>query len=576
MTPRILAEQTLSPGSPVTIAGGVWQIAGGIGIFLLGMILVTEGVKAFAGESLRKALVRFTGSPWRAFLSGAIATLAVQSSSATTLTVIGFVSAGLLTFSQAVGVVIGASLGTTGTGWLVSVLGLKFSIGHYALPVVAIGALLRLLGRGSWHLIGLPLAGFGLIFVGIDTLQQGMSAAANVMSFADWPSAGVIGVVAWVLVGILMTVITQSSSAAIATVLTALHTGSLRFEQAAALVIGASVGTTVTSLLASLGANVSARRTALAHVIFNGSAGGLALLLFPLLMRGIAWAQQHLGLPPGAISLSLFHSCFIGLAAAIYLPLIGPFSRRIEKLLPESESPLVRHLDASVLTLPEVALEASRRALCDTAAELFDAARRRLIWGNRGYHDSGLQQFNDAIRQIETFLRKVRYSPSESRPLSQTHVGQIHTIDHLLRFEQQLQPPRSQVDKLDDPMVQAAKGQAVALLELASRGLRGEAEPGWPDEVRHRSLELAESRRTDRPRLLQPATLAVWEPDQVLGPLDTIRWLDRLGYHAWRVTHHLSGGEVRADGTNDPLSSDSAGPTVRDAPDEPIPATPPR
>lgn len=180
MTPRIIAEQTLAPESPASIVGGVWQIAGGIGIFLLGMVLVTEGAKAFAGESLRKALVRFTGSPWRAFLSGAIATLAVQSSSATTLTVIGFVSAGLLTFSQAVGVVIGASLGTTGTGWLVSVLGLKFSIGHYALPVIAIGALLRLLGRGSWHLIGLPLAGFGLIFVGIDMLQQGKIGRAHV------------------------------------------------------------------------------------------------------------------------------------------------------------------------------------------------------------------------------------------------------------------------------------------------------------------------------------------------------------------------------------------------------------
>jgi phosphate:Na+ symporter len=125
----------------------IFKLLGGIGLFLLGMVLLTDGLKAFAGDALRRALVRFTGTPFKAFGSGALVTLMVQSSSATTVTVIGFVSAGLLTFPQAVGVVFGASLGTTGTGWIVSVLGLKVILGFYALPLVGIGAFMKLLAH---------------------------------------------------------------------------------------------------------------------------------------------------------------------------------------------------------------------------------------------------------------------------------------------------------------------------------------------------------------------------------------------------------------------------------------------
>ena len=173
----------------------IFKLVGGIGLFLLGMVLLTDGLKAFAGESLRRALVRFTGTPLKAFGAGALVTALVQSSSATTVTVIGFVSAGLLTFPQAVGVVMGASLGTTGTGWIVAVLGLKISLGFYALP-------------GLW------------------------------------------GHVLAMVIGMVMTVIMQSSSAAVATTLTALHTGTVNFEQAASLVIGAALSSRQNALAA--------------------------------------------------------------------------------------------------------------------------------------------------------------------------------------------------------------------------------------------------------------------------------------------------------------------------------------
>ncbi len=517
------------------------QIAGGIGLFLLGMILMTDGIKSLAGETLRQALLRLAGHPLRAFASGMVVTMVVQSSSATTVTVIGFVSAGLLSFSQAVGVVIGASLGTTGTSWLVSVVGLKFSLGAYALPLITSGALLRLLGRGAWPAVGLPIAGFGLILVGIETLQTGMSGLTDDFQISGRPAGNLFDHLVLMFVGVLLTFVTQSSSAAMATILTALHTDSINFDQAALLVIGASIGTTITSVLAAIGGNVSAKRTALAHVVFNLTAGLIAVVALPWFLDLIGWAQQRWGLPTGAISLAAFHTAFIGLGVVIFLPLLKPFSDAIERLLPETDTPLIRHLDDTVLSVPEVALEATRRALQETAAELFDATRRRLSWGNRGYHESGLAQVREALRKVQRFLSRIHHIPTD-RPMSRSHVAQIHVLDHLLRLESSLQPPRAQLESLSDPRLKAVVSQTVELLRLAAAGLRDEEQQDdWPVNVERAAKDLAEMRKHDRPLVLQATALGEWDPEHSLTLLDAIRWLDRLGYHTWRICHYLQG-----------------------------------
>ena len=353
----------------------LFKLVGGIGLFLLGMVLLTDGLKAFAGDALRRWLIRFTGTPARAFASGALVTAMVQSSSATTVTVIGFVSAGLLTFPQAVGVVFGASLGTTGTGWIVSVLGLKVSGGFYALPLVGLGAFLKLLAHGRGRSLGLALAGFGLLFIGIETLQDAMRGLSGRFDLARLPASGLWGHLLVMAIGMIMTVIMQSSSAAVATTLTALHAGAINFEQAASLVIGAAVGTTVTGALAAIGGSVPAKRTALAHVSFNLATGCIAVVLLPLFLWAIGLAQRHAGLEAGAMSLAAFHTLFIAVGVAIFLPFVHRFSRAIERLLPDRGPALTRHLDDTVLQTPAVALEATRRALRETAAETFRALR---------------------------------------------------------------------------------------------------------------------------------------------------------------------------------------------------------
>jgi len=516
----------------------IFQLLGGIGLFLLGMVLLTDGLKAFAGEALRQALVRFTGTPLKAFGSGTLVTLMVQSSSATTVTLIGFVSAGLLTFPQAVGVVFGASLGTTGTGWIVSILGLKVSLGAYALPLVGIGAFLKLLARGRWQSFGLALAGFGLIFVGIETLQQGMQQLSGRFDPASLPSGGLTGHLLAMLIGIAMTVIMQSSSAAVATTLTALHTATINFEQAASLVIGAAVGTTITGVLAAIGGTTSAKRTALAHVIFNLATGLIALLLLPLLLWSLAAAQIHLGLEPGATSLAAFHTTFIALGVLVFLPFVNGFSRWIEHLLPERGPHLTRHLDDTLLHSPAVALEATQRALRETACELFDALAHTLRADAGNRDDSRHNRIADALERTQQFFSRIP-PVVESEPLAQQRVAQMHVMDHLLRLEARLRPPPGVHRLLADTRLQPVVARARIALDLGIAGLRGSAPADWLDTLGRQSQDLAALRLRERPAVLGRTASGASDPAHTLDVLDTMRWLERVGHHTWRICNYL-------------------------------------
>jgi len=513
----------------------IFQLLGGIGLFLLGMVMLTDGLKAFAGEALRRALVRFTGTPAKAFSSGALVTLAVQSSSATTVTVIGFVSAGLLTFPQAVGVVMGASLGTTGTGWIVSILGLKISLGFYALPLVGIGALCQLLLRGRGRPLGIALAGFGLIFIGIDTLQQGMGALSSYVPLSQLPAQGLLGHLAAMLIGIVMTVLMQSSSAAVATTLTALHVGAINFEQASSLVIGAAVGTTVTGALAAIGGSVPAKRTALAHVLFNSATGLIAVVLLPVFLIGISWAQEHLGLDPGATSLAAFHTAFIALGVVIFLPFVDRFCAWIERLLPDRGPVLTAHLDDSLLLSPAVALEATQRALKATAREVISSLQGVIGQPAGALRSDGV---GPAIERIQSFFARIP-PINDTAPISVNRVAQIHSIDHLSRLHNRLTPSATLRRFVADPRLAHATDLARTILSTAHAGLGSEPPEQWLPEVEQGARRLADLRRDGRATVLEQTAQGVWTPAEALEVLDTVRWLDRIGYHTARLSHHL-------------------------------------
>ena len=279
------------------------SILGGVGLFLLGMAVMTDGLKALAGSALRGVLAKAAATPMRGTIWGAIITLLVQSSSATTMTTIGLVSAGLLTFPQGLSLVFGANIGTTGTGWLVALLGVRISLTAAALPIVFVGALLKLVGRDRWAGAGSAIAGFALILVGLTTLQQGMGGLAEQLNPADLPSvigeagvawwSGILGVLVLVLAGILMTTVMQSSTAAIAVTLSALYAGAVGLDQAVALVIGQNIGTATSSAMAAVGASSTAKRLAVAYIAFKLVAAVMALLLFLPIVRLMTRASAN-------------------------------------------------------------------------------------------------------------------------------------------------------------------------------------------------------------------------------------------------------------------------------------------
>jgi phosphate:Na+ symporter len=516
----------------------LFQLLGGIGLFLMGMILLTDGLKAFAGEALRKTLIRFTGSPLKALGSGALLTAVVQSSSATTVTVIGFVSAGLLTFSQSVGVVIGASLGTTTTGWVVAVLGLKVSIGYYALPLVGVGAFLRLLARGRWKSFGWSVAGFGFIFIGIETLQTGMTGLAGYINVANLPQTGLISHFLAMVIGIVMTIVMQSSSAAVATTLTALHTGTINFEQSASLLIGSAIGTTVTGAIAAIGGSVSAKRTALAHVTFNLATGLIAILLLPLLLWVIRLAQFHLSLDPGAVSLAAFHTVFILVGVVIFFPFLDRFARTIERWLPEVEMGALRHLDNTVLNMPAVALEVTRRALSEVGCEVFRCLAQ-LSQTHSAIGQSELTKLEMSIDRIQTFFASIPTDGGES-PISELRVSQVHSLEHLNRLLGRLSPTEATKKMLSHDRLKEGLGLCQEILRLGESGLIANANDEWLVKMEQAVARLGEIRDQERRGILKEVARGERELALTLQVIDALRWLERVGYHSWRVSYYLA------------------------------------
>lgn len=335
-------------------------LVGGLGLFLLGMGMMTDGLKLAAGPALHNILSQATRTRWHALGSGALITAMVQSSTAVGVAAIGFVNAGLLGLAPAVWVVFGANVGTTMTSWIVALVGLKFSVETLALPLVGLGALMRLTGdhqrRGA---IGTALAGFGLLFMGIGLLQQAFVGLGDQISLPQGTDA--LSVLAQLGIGLLMTVLMQSSSAAMTITLAAAQSGLIGPQGAAAVVIGANIGSAVTTALAGIGATPNARRTAAAHVLFNLLTGVVALMLLPWLIAALSAVREALELPPDpATTLALFHTIFNLLGVLLMWPLADHLTRWLLQRFRarEEDEAQPRFLDNNVLAVPTLALDA--------------------------------------------------------------------------------------------------------------------------------------------------------------------------------------------------------------------------
>lgn len=359
------------------------SLAGGLGLFIIGMSMMTDGLKIAAGGALRTLLERWTRSAPRGLAAGILITAIVQSSTAVTVATVGFVNAGLLTLSQAVWVIFGTNVGTTTTGWLVALVGVKLDVGALALPLVGLGAALRLAAgvRTGPAGMGQALAGFGLFFLGITVLQQGFAGLTGLVPALDADAAGWREILIFLALGFVLTQLTQSSSAAVAITLTASAGGAIPLVLAAAAVIGTNVGTTTTALVAAIGATAPARRVASAHILFNLMTGAVALAFLQPLSATAAALVRMAGLAADVpAQLAVFHTLFNVLGVVLMVPLGRPLVAFLQTRFVSQTERLARprHLDDTVLAMPALALRALVLETERLAREVFGLVSARL------------------------------------------------------------------------------------------------------------------------------------------------------------------------------------------------------
>ena len=371
------------PSFFVLLAYGFWvspdfnEIAAGVAIFLLGMLALEEGFKAFTGGVLEKLLRRTTDKLWKSLCFGVVSTSVMQSSSLVSVITISFLSAGLISLTAGVGIIFGANLGTTTGAWLVAAFGLKLNISAYAMPMLVFGVILIFQKARHMKGYGYILAGLGALFLGIHHMKEGFEAFKDSFDLTAYAVGGYPGVLIFALLGVLATVVMQSSHATLVLIITGLAAQQITYENALALAIGANIGTTITAIIGSLSANVDGRRLAGAHLIFNVVTAAVAIGFIYQLTGLVDTVAAWIGIAPDnyTLKLAVFHSIFNGLGIVLMLPMIDPMVRFLTRTLkPRARTTAeARYLNAANRGLPDTAIEAARKEtlrLYDQASEV--------------------------------------------------------------------------------------------------------------------------------------------------------------------------------------------------------------
>ena len=315
-----------------TVSKEAQIVLGGVALFFLGMMLLEDGMKSFAGGTLEVILKKTTNTTSKALATGFLTTALVQSSSLVSLIAISFLSAGLIKLAAGIGIIFGANIGTTATAWLVSFFGLKLKISGYALAMATIGMVFSFTKSQSAKGIGNILVGLALLLLAIGFMKEGFESIKDSIDLSVYAVGGLKGLVIFTLIGIFATVVMQSSSATMALILTALATGQITYENSLALAIGANIGTTVTAILGAITSNASGKRLAVAHLIFNIVTGAIAIIFIHQLARLVDIGSAFLGFTDLAMKLSLFHTIFNLIGVIVMTPLIGRMVVKLETM----------------------------------------------------------------------------------------------------------------------------------------------------------------------------------------------------------------------------------------------------
>jgi len=357
------------------------EIAAGIAVFLFGMLSLERGFASFSGGTLERLLSVATNKTWKSMIFGIVSTALMQSSTLVSLLTISFVSAQMISLAAGIGVVLGTNLGTTSGAWLIAGLGFRVDISAWALPLLSFGMVMLLMREGRLKGIGHVLFGIGLLFLGIHYIQSGFGAFQNDFDLLRFGMDGLVGLLLFIVIGMVVTVIVQSSHATLLLIIASLAAGQVSFENALALAIGANLGTTVTAFIASLTAHASGKRLAVAHLGFNLATGLIAVLLIDVLVLAVDRGGDLIGLADDdlLLRLALFHTLFNLLGVALFAPWVGAYARMLERYVRLDEGRTVKpqFLHESGKKLPLVAVAAVR----NETFHLYDNAFDLLVHG---------------------------------------------------------------------------------------------------------------------------------------------------------------------------------------------------
>ncbi len=393
-------------------------LIGSIGLFLYGMKLMSEGLQKIAGDRLRNVLAAMTNNRFTGMLTGVLVTALVQSSSATTVMIVSFVNAGLMTLAESMAVIMGANVGTTATTWIIAVFGFKFNIAAYVLPLIAISLPLFNSSHSKRNSWGEFIIGFALLFLGLEVLKHSvpdLSSYPAVLEFMrNYSSMGYASIILFVVIGMALTMIVQASSAAFTIALLMCTNGWISFEMGCALVLGSNIGTCITPLLASLSANTMAKRAAIGHLLFNIIGTLWTLALYYPFCNFISWLCGEIGLGnPHEINnvsmgMTMFHTVFNIINLTLMLGLTKQFVVMVSKIIPEKHSKdeafKLQYLDKGLIASGELSLLQVRKETLRYAEEVYKMF---------GHIRTMLNEPLGSEKQMELFL-KVKKLEEES------------------------------------------------------------------------------------------------------------------------------------------------------------------
>jgi phosphate:Na+ symporter len=556
----------------VSVLTMAMAVIGGLGIFMLGMKYMSEGMQAVAGNSLRRMISLVTNNRFLATGVGTMVTVLVQSSTITTVITVGLVNAGLMQLHQAIGVILGANIGTTITGWI-----LVLKIGKWGLPILGVAALFYVfLRRERPRFIAMAIMGMGMVFFGLELMKDGFAPMKDVPMFVEafaWFRADTFfGVLRSVLVGCVLTLIVQSSSATLGITIGLAATGVIPFPTAAALVLGENIGTTITAFLASIGGTSTAKRAAYGHILFNIFGVVWIVLIFQWYVRLIAsiittfhgsdpmiatigdFAEplEYAALVTAGIALT--HSLFNITNTLLFLPFLPQYTRLLERLVPEPATKEVfqlRHLDARGVSSPVLAVEQSRGEVVQmgrASVKMMDWVRTIAFEDNtdeklirKTFHRE--EVLDNVNREIVTFLTEVL---DASVPLSIAEEGrqQFRIAHEYESLSDRVASVLKGYLKLRDQRLPIPDEQKAALLDLhddVATFLRqvteAYADRQTLDEARAQSMNTAVAQRSRRLREdhLHRMTISQVDPNFSLTFAGILTDYRRIRAHALNI-----------------------------------------